>query len=54
MSSSSVFHENDLQYPTVCMTTKKRDEYEDDIILVFDSERKDMLNRQILGKNYSQ
>ena len=54
MSGSSVFHENDLQHPTVCMVTNKRDEYENDVIFVFDSERKDRLNRQILGKNYSQ
>ena len=52
ISDSLMFHENAThQAASICMATNEKEEYENDIIL---AGRKDILNRQILGKNYSQ
>ena len=54
MSDSSMFHENTTHQATsICMATNGKEEYENDIFLVFDSGKKDIFNRKILGKNYS-
>ena len=54
MSGGSMFHGNAIHQATsICMATNGKEEYENDI-MVFDSGRKDIFNKQILSKNYSQ